>query len=208
MSAACALRDRGDVTVWSLLGHRCGNRSGEHLDVVPGGLPFDGDYDVKPLPSGSLDEALQAKCNEPVANITGSFDDRRPRDIFARVEIKDQTIRLFQMIDGRSPRVDFDNARLHKAHESRQPIDCDHRLFVSGIDLTDAGIQPLPRMLGEKALASCARGASQQTQRTAGDMGKNPVGDVGVEFGQPLFGDSLLFPKNPFRMGQVDANAI
>ena len=34
-------------------------------------------------------------------------------------------------------------------------------------------------------------------------MRENPVGDVGVEIGQSLFGDFRLFPKNPFRMGQV-----
>ena len=138
----------------------------------------------------------------------GRVDDDRPRDILARVKIKDQTIWLFQVIDGRSPRVDFDDARLHQADQPRDIVDREHRLFVSGIDTTDTLVQPLPRMLGEKAFGSRARGAAQQAQRTAGDMREYPVGDVGVEVGQSLLGDSRLFPENSLGMGQPDGDAI
>jgi hypothetical protein len=62
-------------------------------------------------------------------------------------------------------------------------------------------------MLGKKALGSDARGERQQTQGTACDMRENPVGDVGVEFGQPLFSDSRLFPKNPFRVRWIPIGA-
>src|SRR5664279_4539413 len=110
------------------------------------------------------------------------------------------------MIHSRSPRVDFDNARLHETQKSRQLIDRDHWNFVSGVDAADTGVQSLPRMLGEKTLSACARWAPQQTQGTTGDMRKNPVGNVDVEIGQSLFGDSCLFPKNPFRMSQVDVD--
>jgi hypothetical protein len=39
-------------------------------------------------------------------------------------------------------------------------------------------------------------------------MREYPIGDVGVKLGQPLFGNSRLFPKNSFRVAQVDAPAI
>jgi hypothetical protein len=75
-----------------------------------------------------------------------------------------------------------------------------HRLFVTGIDTADPLVQPLPRMFGEKAFGSCARGATQQAQWTAGDVRENPIGDVGGELGQALLGDSRFFPENSLRM--------
>jgi hypothetical protein len=102
--------------------------------------------------------------------------------------------------------VNFDDARLHKAEQACEIVDRDHRLFVPGIDTTDAGVQPLPRMLGEKALGTSARGAPQNAQWTAGDMRKYPVSYFGVEVGQSLLGDSRFFPENSLRMRKVDAN--
>ena len=115
---------------------------------------------------------------------------------------------LFEIIDARSPRVNFDDARLHQAEQASDIADRDHRLFVSGIDTPDAGVQPLPRMLRKKAFGSRARRASQQAQRPAGEMRKYPVGDFGVKLAQSLFGESRLFPKNSFGVGQTDSYLI
>jgi hypothetical protein len=55
-------------------------------------------------------------------------------------------------------------------------------------------------MLGGKALATGAGGASRQTQDPSADMWKNPVGNIGVKICQSLFGDARLRPENPFGM--------
>ena len=96
--------------------------------------------------------------------------------------------------------MDFDNARLHQADKPCDIVDREHRLFVSGIDTTDALVQPLPRMLGEKAFGCRAQGAAHQAQRTAGDEREKPISDVGVEVGQSLLGNSRIFPENSLRM--------
>src|ERR1700730_5943759 len=108
----------------------------------------------------------------------GRLDDRRPRDILARIKIKDQTIWLSEFVDGRPPRVDFDDARLHEADQSCDIVNREHRLFVSGIDAAVPLVQPLPWMLGEKAFGCRARGASHKAQWTAVDMRENAIGDV------------------------------
>jgi hypothetical protein len=61
-------------------------------------------------------------------------------------------------------------------------------------------------MFGEKAFGCRARRAPQQAQWTAGDVRENPIGDVGVELGQALLGDSRFFPENSLRMRKADAN--
>jgi hypothetical protein len=96
----------------------------------------------------------------------------------ARVKIKDQTIWLLQVIDGRSPGMDFDDARLHEAHQAREVVDHNHRLFVSGLNAADTLVQSFPGMLGEKTFCSCPGGAAHQAQRPAGDIRENPIGDV------------------------------
>ena len=149
---------------------------------------------------------MQTKSSEPVTHVISRVDDDLPGDILARIKIKDQTIWLLQVIDGRSPRVDFDDARLHEADQSRDIVNREHRLFVTGIDTADPLVQPLPRMFGEKAFGCCARGATQQAQWTADDVRENPFGDVGVELGQALLGDSRFFPKNSLWMRKADAN--
>ena len=75
-------------------------------------------------------------------------------------------------------------------------------------DAADTGVQPLPGMLSKKTLGPRARRTSQQAQRSPRDMRENPIGDASVKVCQPLFGESRLFPKNPFRMGEADAYAI
>jgi hypothetical protein len=62
-------------------------------------------------------------------------------------------------------------------------------------------------VLGEKALAAGAGGASQQTQDPTGDMWKYPVGNIGVKIRQP-FGDARLRPKNPFWMCEPDRGYV
>jgi hypothetical protein len=47
----------------------------------------------------------------------------------------------------------------------------------AAMSTADTGVQPLPRVLGEKALGFRARGASQKAQWTAGNMRENPIGD-------------------------------
>ena len=149
---------------------------------------------------------MQAKSSEPVTYVVSRVDDDLPGNILARIKIKDQTIWLLQVIDGRSPRVDFDDARLHEADQSCGIVNREHRLFVTGIDTADPLVQPLPRMFGEKALGSRARGATQQAQWTAGNMRENPIGYVDVEVGQALLGDSRFFPENSLWMREADAN--
>jgi hypothetical protein len=63
-------------------------------------------------------------------------------------------------------------------------------------------------MFGEKALRAGAGGASQQTQDPSGDMRKNPIGNIGVEIRQCLFGDAQLRPKNPFGMCEPDTGYV
>ena len=63
-------------------------------------------------------------------------------------------------------------------------------------------------MLGGKALATGAGGASRQTQDPSADMWKNPVGNIGVKICQSLVGDARLRPENPFGMRELDAGYV
>jgi len=88
---------------------------------------------------------------------------------FRPVEIKDQTIRLFQMIDGRSPRVDFDNADCTRHMSPASPSIATIALCLRY--RSDGRWHPtLATDAWQKSTCLLCRGASQQTQRTASDM--------------------------------------
>src|ERR1700751_2969458 len=55
-------------------------------------------------------------------------------------------------------------------------------------------------MLGEEALRAYPRRTTHQTQDPAADVRKNPIGNVRIEVGQSLLGNSRLRPEHSFRM--------
>ena len=86
--------------------------------------------------------------------------------------------------------MDLDHAGLHHVDQAGEVVDHDHRLLLADLDAADAVVQALPGMLGEEAFGAGAGRTAQQAERPAGHMRQNPVGDLGIELGEPLLGDA------------------
>ena len=111
----------------------------------------------------------------------------RPIDRRIGVEVEDQPVGLFEVSDARSPDVNFKDAHLDERDQAGDIID---RQVVFGCAfLCDVH---LPQMIGsafagmllkETRLAAAGRTANDR-QRTVGDVGQHPVGDLRVIIGQ------------------------
>jgi hypothetical protein len=100
--------------------------------------------------------------------------------------------------------MDLDHAGLDHVDEARKVVDHQHRFLLADLDATDAVVQASPGMLGEETFLASARRAAQQAQRPAGDVWKDPVGELRVEVRQALFGDARLRPQDALRVREPD----
>ena len=65
-----------------------------------------------------------------------------------------------------------------------------------------ATARALPGMLGEEAFRRDARRAAHQAEHASLEVRQDPVGDVGVEFGEALLGHARLAPQDALRVGE------
>src|SRR6516164_1250986 len=116
---------------------------------------------MQALPARRLDEAHQTQAVEPHAHLACRLDHRAPWHILARIEIEDQAVGLLETAERRTPRMDFDHARLHEGDQAGEVIEHQHRFFaLADVDtayhVADAG----PGMLGKKAFLGDPRGTT------------------------------------------------
>src|SRR5262245_51185245 len=206
--APCTLRHRGDVTLRVVLAHRFRNRSGERL----GGIPIEArgkwHHDVQALAARGFHEAVKPDLLEALPHLARRRDDGVPGNILARTEVEDQPVGLLQPLDGRSPRMDLDHARLHETDEAGEVVDREHRLAIAGVDAPDPLAEAMPGMLGEEALFADARRRAQQTERPADHMRQDPLGDIRIELREALLGDAGFLPEDALGMGEPHAGEI
>ena len=158
---------------------------------------------MQPLAAGGLDEALQAQRIEPVAHLARRGDHRAPGHVLAGIEIEDQPVRLARAGRRVEPQgwISTTLACTRLSSPSRSSIASIGSSFAH-VDPPHLLGEARPGMLGEEALGAGAARAAHQAQHAAGHVRQNPVGDVGVEVREALFGDAGLLPQHALGMGE------
>src|SRR5262245_7167216 len=145
---------------------------------------------------------------QPTAYFERSFDDGAPGYALARVQIEDQPVGLFEIVGRGAPWMDFKNAGLNQIDQAVEAVDHQHLLLLADIDAPHGSGEAMPGVLGKEAFLAGARRTAQKAQDPSGNMRKNPIGNVSVEFGQPFLGDAGLGPENSLRVSKLFAHRL
>jgi hypothetical protein len=138
-------------------------------------------------------KALELQLREALAHFEGGGDDGVPVEPLVGVEVEGEAVGLLDILERRSPGVDFEHARLHELQQALEIVDREH-VVVADVDGRHGGfVEAGEGMLLEEALLLRSGRAAHQGQRAVDEVRQDPVGDLGVEIGQPLLGDALVF---------------
>ncbi len=105
----------------------------------------------------------------------------------------------------RAPGMDFEHAGLHQLEQAGEAVERQHRLFLARNRHQPYRVaQSRPLVLLEKALLLHAAWTAHQAQGPVRDVRQDPVGDLGIEIGEALLGDSLIGPLQAAGVGELD----
>ena len=125
----------------------------------------------------------------------------------AGIEIEDDPVRAFDLVDRRAPGMDLEHAGLDESDDALDVADEQNLLLAILVCAPSRGAmksdKPGPGMLLEEAALLGARGAAHQGERAVDDVRQEPVRDLDVELGEALLGDALFLPEHPVGMGEA-----
>ena len=167
--------------------HTVGDLAGEFLDRIPFKLGFERYDDVEPLPAGGLHEAGEAKVFQEGAHIDRGLDHLGPLHRFIGIEVEDDHVGVFDVLEARAPDVNFEHAALDEGNQSFGGIDHQNSVvpaladpfFADGVRQARAGV------FLEEACGTDAVGTADERERTLGHMGQHRIRDrfvVGRDF--------------------------
>jgi hypothetical protein len=101
------------------------------------------------------DEAFETNAPEPLANLARCFDHLLPSHVVAGIKVHDDHVRLFEVVEPRTPGVNFENAALNETKQARQAVDGDDWFGIGVLGISGPQDFLAPALLGmllEKAL--------------------------------------------------------
>src|SRR5690606_2022618 len=94
--------------------HRCG----EVLDDGPLVVPDKGSDDVDALAACEQWKTLESQGIKYVAHVESRGLDLREADVLSWVEVKHQSVRSFDIVDTRTPDVEFEHTHLRRCYQA------------------------------------------------------------------------------------------
>ena len=147
----------------------------ECLQFLPTRRGFQGGDHVQALSPGCLDVAFNTEVFQPLAHIPRRADNMAPFQALAGVQIENERIGMFDILDASPPRVYFQHTGLDQIDESAKVMDDDgffgFAIFLLHVSDFHRVRQPGKGVLLEEAVAAVAVRASNERERPARDVG-------------------------------------
>ena len=109
---AVILAHDGDEGVGGGLGEQGGDGAGGGVYRLPAEPGLQRDDEVEALAAGGFHEGDEADAFEFALEVDGGLDDLAPLDAFARIEVEDDAVGLFEVAQVGAPGVELDAAEL------------------------------------------------------------------------------------------------
>ena len=186
---------------------RVGERARYLEALMPVERGHDRHDDVETDAARRLHEALEAERGEHVAHGTRRRNHRGPAHVGSGVEVEDETVRVLDVIDGRVPGMDLEHVHLHQREDPGEVVGdevlAELRLLLDA-HATKSGRCPDARVLHEEARLADAARATDEGERSAGDVRHDPLRDAFVVGGDVALGEAEVGIENALRVREPD----
>ena len=108
-------------------------------------VAVDRDHEVQALAAGGLRPTVQAFVLQQFAQPERALDDELPRNGWAGIEVEHQQVGMFDVVDGRRPRMHFHNVHLDQTEQSGDAVDPHPHAFAAFALLNPAPRRPRRR---------------------------------------------------------------
>ncbi len=166
---------------------------------------------MQSLAAGRLGKAPEADAEQGLAHLDRRLGHPLPRQADIGVEIEHDAVRRFELVDRRSPEVDFQDPHLDHRNQASEVLD--HQIgfaagFLRDLDPADDVRHAGTEMFLVEAFLALPLGAAHQRQGPMRDVRQRPILDRGVVLRQRELGNPLVGIENPIRMGQPHPREI
>src|SRR5690348_3554840 len=133
---------------------------------------------MKPFAAGRAKKGMKVHRLQSRAKNFGTIAYARPREALIRIEIDDQPVRMFGIVDPATPKMKLDRAELGQREVAlgfRHGDECCATFLVRQVDRFNSVRKPLERVALVEAILQLTSRASEERDRPANKFRKHPV---------------------------------